>query len=143
MSDDQEIRKKFKQLLEGKAKRARDNAIFYYACTFVLYIVAIAANAASATVGDPSNRLSTSRSSSRSSWLIWAITLIFVAPTTNVRISVSPHDCPNDAPLLVERPPHLRALVTEIRKVGELRNGRYIPPTDDKVTLPRLLLTAS
>jgi hypothetical protein len=68
MSDDQEIRQKFKQLLEGKAKRARDKAVFYYACTFVLYIVAIAASV----------WIARHASVSSANWIVSVVTLLWL-----------------------------------------------------------------
>jgi hypothetical protein len=68
MGDDQEIRQKFKQLLEGKAKRARDKAVFYYACTFVLYIVAIAASV----------WIARHASVSGANWIVSVVTLLWL-----------------------------------------------------------------
>jgi hypothetical protein len=68
MSDDQEIRQKFKQLLEGKAKRARDKAVVYYACTFVLYIVAIAASV----------WIARHASVSSANWIVSVVTLLWL-----------------------------------------------------------------
>jgi hypothetical protein len=67
------------------------------ACTRV-HLTAYSANglpqffwkAAAAVVSDPSNRLRTSLSTSRSSPLIWAITSILVVSEKNVRMAIPP-----------------------------------------------------